>query len=97
MRIPGFLSRLASCSAAAVVLSAALFIPISSAAYELVAGTADSGGGHSQGSRFAVEGTIGQPDTQRLDGSRFQLAGGFWAGVQAGPLPEPLFADGFED
>ena len=41
--------------------------------------TVDSGGGSSGGTRFAVSGTIGQPDASPpMSGARFGLQGGFW-------------------
>ena len=41
--------------------------------------TVDSGGGSSGGARFAVSGTIGQPDASPpMSGARFGLQGGFW-------------------
>lgn len=44
--------------------------------------TMDAGGGKSHGERFAVSGTIGQPDAGGLmTGGRFAATGGFW------PLP----------
>ena len=48
--------------------------------------TVNGGGGTSTGSTFAVSGTLGQPDAgPQLSGTRFSLAGGFWA--QAGEVP----------
>lgn len=66
--------------------------------YRLQSATVDGGGQHSQGSRFAVEGTIGQPDSGRLAGSRFVVEGGFWPASAGGATPpDKLFANGFED
>ena len=54
----------------------------------------DNGGGVSNGARFELHGTIGQPDAvSLLQGTRFRLAGGFWAEVQ----DARIFRDGFED
>ena len=44
--------------------------------------TIDSGGGKSEGGRFKVEGTIGQPETGTAHGGLYTFAGGFWSGVQ---------------
>jgi len=67
--------------------------------YRLIEGSADGGGGHSQGSRFAVEGTIGQSDAGDLAGQRFALEGGFWrpASPDAPNLPDSIFSTSFED
>ena len=67
--------------------------------FQLQDHTADCGGNHSQGSRFAVEGTIGQHDagTTRLQGPRFIVEGGFWPPQVATPTASAIFNDGFED
>lgn len=67
------------------------------ASFRLIDGSADGGGRHSQGSRFAVEGTAGQADTELLAGTRFRLYGGFWSDGQGSALPDLLFQDSFED
>lgn len=49
--------------------------------------TVDGGGGRSEGTRFGIEGTIGQPDAGGpMTGGRFALVGGFWA-IQARGAP----------
>lgn len=60
--------------------------------------TSDGGGNHSQGTRFAVEGTAGQPDAgPTLQGVRFAVQGGFWHAAST-PSQDPiLFKDSFED
>jgi hypothetical protein len=63
--------------------------------YSLASSTIDGGGQHSQGARFAVEGTIGQPDVDPASGSRFTLAGGFWP--EAPVVTDTIFANRFED
>lgn len=80
------------------LLSLGLLIALpASAAFELVDGTADGGGQFSQGSQFAVEGTIGQADTEILDGSQFHISGGFWASVSSAPPADAIFSDSYED
>ena len=77
-----------------LALLLALAAPCASAQFTLPDWTVDSGGGLAQGLRFRLEGTIGQPDaSDTLRGTRFALAGGFWADV---PL-DRVFRDGFED
>jgi len=47
--------------------------------------TIDDGGGASDGGdRFAISGTIGQADTQRLAGGAYTLQGGFWGPASPG-------------
>ena len=54
--------------------------------------TVDGGGGRSQGARYTVVGTIGQPDAvPLLLRGRYRLGGGFWTNLDAG-----IFRDGFE-
>jgi len=38
----------------------------------------DAGAGISSGGEFTLRGTVGQPDTDRLTGGSYTLAGGFW-------------------
>ncbi|GMU42074.1 MAG: hypothetical protein IT479_09185 [Xanthomonadales bacterium] len=57
--------------------------------------TVDGGGDYSDGSRFAVEGSIGQTDTATLQGSRFAIDGGFWRPAAA--ATDAIFQDSFED
>jgi len=45
--------------------------------------TMDGGGSTSSGGRYALTGTIGQPDAAYSVGGRYELLGGFWPG---GPL-----------
>jgi hypothetical protein len=66
------------------------------APFRLHSSTIDGGGGHSQGARFAVEGTLGQPDVAQLAGARFGLDGGFWQPA-AIERADTIFSNGFED
>ena len=43
--------------------------------------TINAGGGTSSGGRFALSGTIGQPDAGILSGGSLKLEGGFWSSV----------------
>jgi hypothetical protein len=40
-------------------------------------------GGTSQDESYILTGTIGQPDAGGLHGGTYELAGGFWAQIQA--------------
>ena len=64
--------------------------------FELTEGTIDGGGQHSQGQRFALEGSIGQSDAGVVEGTRFSIDGGFWRPAIA-PLTDTIFSHGFED
>lgn len=71
---------------------------IQAAPFRLVTGTLDGGGAHSQSARFAVEGTVGQPDAGSAQGSRFRVDGGFWPATGSDtPLADFIFQDSFEN
>jgi hypothetical protein len=58
----------------------------SGGAYDLSWSTIDGGGGVSGGGRYAVSGTIGQPDAGQLTGGHYTLNGGFWV-IQTEGVP----------
>lgn len=66
--------------------------------FELKTMTVDAGGQHSQGTRFAIEGTAGQHDAApRLQGPRFSVSGGFWPAATAPTSANSgIFSNGFE-
>jgi len=72
-----------------LVTSLILLIAFSVAAaqtgdFDLVWRTIDGGGGTSiGGERFALSGTIGQPDAGKMSGGVYALQGGFWPGTAA--------------
>lgn len=78
-------------AAALVVASAALFPSLGSqpavpeAAYGLSWWTVDGGGVTmpASGGRYALVGTIGQPDAGTLEGTRYRVGGGFWQGLHS--------------
>jgi hypothetical protein len=50
------------------------------------------GGNSSDGGRYALSGTIGQPEAGVLmEGSTFQLSGGYWGGAAPGAPPNELY------
>ena len=52
--------------------------------FDLVWHTIDGGGGTSTGGdRFALSGTIGQPDAGKMSGGAYALHGGFWPAIAA--------------
>ena len=50
-----------------------------SAGFEIPWYTFDGGGGQSQGARFTVSGTIGQPDAGYASDGAYAAHGGFWS------------------
>lgn len=68
---------------------------VSAAPFRLVDSSVDGGGQHSQGARFSVEGSIGQPDVGRLQGQRFSIEGGFWRNRPAAQS-DTIFSNRFE-
>lgn len=80
------------------LLLMALVAVAEAAPFRLISGTVDGGGAHSQGTRFAVEGTVGQPDADVAQGARFRVDGGFWPTAAANTAPtDSLFRNSFED
>ncbi len=55
--------------------------------FDLGWSTIGGGGGTSRGGRFALSGTIGQPDAGTLSGGNFELEGGFWSGIMLLQMP----------
>ena len=51
------------------------------AGYSLSWWTVDNGGGTSNGGKYQLSGTIGQPEAGALSGGDYRLEGGFWGGV----------------
>ncbi|MBK7145506.1 MAG: hypothetical protein IPH76_09960 [Xanthomonadales bacterium] len=64
--------------------------------FEIEEFTVDGGGNHGQGARFALEGSIGQPDAATLTAARFAIDGGFWRPLENAP-GDDIFHDSFED
>lgn len=79
-----------------LLLALVLIGSAAAAPFRLIEGTADGGGQHSQGTRFAIEGSLGQPDAGMLTGNRFAIDGGFWR-PSATTHTDSIFANGFED
>lgn len=53
---------------------------------------AGGGGSSSDGGRYALSGTIGQPEAGVLmEGSSFQLSGGYWGGAAPGKASNELY------
>lgn len=67
--------------------------------FALKSATVEGGGNHSQGTRFAVEGTVGQTDAAPPSQStRFTVSGGFWPTTAApAPIKNVIFKNSFED
>jgi len=76
------LNSITSCTLGALVLAALATVARaqSGGQFDLSWSTID-GGGASTGGRFALSGTVGQPDAGTLTGGSFKLEGGFWSGI----------------
>ena len=60
---------------------------------EVIAG----GGGRGSGGDWQLDGTIAQTPAGKAAGGVYTLDAGFWVPeTPAGPLPDDIFADGFE-
>ena len=71
--------------AALVLLVAASLASAQTGEWDAAWSTIDGGGATSRGgNRFALSGTIGQPDTGSMEGQGYTLYGGFW-GPTTGP------------
>ena len=70
--------------AALVLLAAVSLASAQTGEWDLTWSTIDGGGASSSGDRFALSGTIGQPDAASLSGGIYTLHGGFW-----GPATRP--------
>jgi hypothetical protein len=69
-----------------------------SASYQIPRQTIDGGAGEASSASYRVSGSIGQADASTVSSSTsFRLQGGFQrANSAAPPMPEQLFANGFE-
>lgn len=91
----------------ALMLLLASVLPTAAAQTRVDWSTVDGGGGESTAGRYALRGTVGQPDAERVslcsaDGGpgcvqpRFELVGGYWTGASPSAPGDELFGDGFE-
>lgn len=64
--------------ALALVSIGSLLLANTGADYTLPWLTIDGGGGTSQGGRYRLSLTMGQPDTAVMDSGRYTFSGGFW-------------------
>jgi hypothetical protein len=69
----------------------------SSASFQVPRQSIDGGAQRATSATYAVVGTLGQPDAGSPAASAsYTLNGGFHRAAPNGPLPDPLFANGFE-
>jgi hypothetical protein len=101
MAVMAMEARARTCIIAAVLLL--LSVPLlamaqsSSASYEVPRQSVDGGAGHAVTASYALVGTIGQTDAGAvMSSASYALRGGFHRAGPAAPLPDALFADGFE-
>jgi hypothetical protein len=68
--------------AALILLTGVSLASAQTGEWDLIWSTIDGGGGTSLGGdRFALSGTIGQPDAGRMSGGVYALQGGLWSGT----------------
>jgi hypothetical protein len=86
-----------------LLAGAGLLVPLlvlaqsSSASHEIPRQSIDGGAGRASGGGYILHGTIGQPDAgPTMSSASYTLRGGFHRAAPGAPLPDPLFADGFE-
>jgi hypothetical protein len=90
LRLLGVALALASLSGVALAQS-------SSASYQIPRQSIDGGAQRSTSATYTLEATIGQPDAGPvMTSGSYELRGGFHRPAATGPLPDPLFSDGFE-
>jgi hypothetical protein len=82
---------------ALAVLSGVALAQSSSASYQIPRQTIDGGAQRSTSATYTLDATIGQPDAgPAMTSASYELRGGFHRATATGPLPDPLFSDGFE-
>ncbi len=69
----------------------------SSASYQIPRQSIDGGAARATSASYTLDGAIGQPDAGATSTSAsYTLSWGFHRAVPAAPLPDSLFANGFE-
>ncbi len=84
--------------AAAMALYAGFALAQSSGGpYAIPRQSIDGGAQRASSSTYAISGSIGQADAgPAMSGPTFAVRGGFHVAAPSAPLPDPLFANGFE-
>jgi hypothetical protein len=92
-RLVGLLLALVGAAAFGVALAQS-----SSATYSVPRQSIDGGAQRASSASYSLNGTVGQPDAgPAMSGATFSVRGGFHrAATASGPLPDPIFANGFE-
>jgi hypothetical protein len=85
---------------AAVGLTAAFGAALaqsSSASYSVPRQSIDGGAQRASSATYSINGTVGQPDAgPAMSSAGFTVRGGFHLAAVSGPLPDQIFANGFE-
>lgn len=80
-----------------VVLLLGLTISRTFAAFEIKKHTINSGGSEMNSATYKLNGSFGQVDASNTKSvGSFSLNGGFWNKIQATPINETIFTNGFE-
>lgn len=95
--VPATLAIRAVGGFAALLLAAQLIAQVPSGGpYSLPKQAIAGGGTRSSGGSYVLTGTAGQPAAGPASAGNCALQQGFHTATSSGPLPDPLFANGFE-
>lgn len=82
---------------AALAATGVALAQASSTSYQVPRQSIDGGAQRSASASYTLDATIGQPDAgPAMTSASYELRGGFHRAAATGPLPDPLFRDGFE-
>lgn len=80
-----------------LLLPLAALAQSASASYQIPRQSIDGGAGRANSATYTLEGVIGQPDAgTTMTSASYDLRGGFHRAAPPAPLPDAMFADGFE-
>jgi hypothetical protein len=83
--------------AASLLLASAIAAQVpSGGSYSLPKQVIGGGGTRSSGGSYVLTGTAGQSATGPASAGNYALQQGFHTATSSGPLPDPLFRNGFE-
>lgn len=90
----GGFHRWARAQLGAILCGLAWMMPGYAAAPEIPSSAISASGGRGSGTRFAVQGTLGQPAVQAMSNAVHTVRGGFWWAAQTDFAPELTLPDG---
>jgi hypothetical protein len=82
---------------ALTVMVGAALAQSSSATFNVPRQSIDGGAQRAASASYSLNGTVGQPDAgAAMSSATFSVRGGFHLAAATGPLPDSIFANGFE-